>query len=52
MCTAMNHLHYIVKVTLGVCEDYAMTEGNNKSLRKVAEERDLKTGEMIYLDLR
>ena len=28
-----------------------MEKRNNKLLRKVAEERDLKTGEIIYLDL-
>ena len=44
VCATINHLHYSVKSTLEVCEDYAMEKRNNKLLRNVAEERDLKTG--------
>ena len=45
-----NHLHYRVKGALHICEDCAMKKKNQKLLHKLAEERDLNPGEMIYLD--
>ena len=44
-------LHYIVKGALEVCEDCATAKRKHKLLHKVAYERDLNPGEMIYLDI-
>ena len=52
MHTTANHLHYILKGALEGCENCAMAKRKQKWLHKVVEERDLKMGEMIYLDLR
>ena len=51
MCATTKHLQYSVRETLDVCEDWAMAEITQKFLHKVTRERDLKTGESIYLDL-
>ena len=45
------HLHYIIKVELEVCEDWYTPKSKQKLLHRVAEERNLKPDEMIYLDL-
>ena len=45
------HLHYSVMGMLEVFKDYAMEKRRHKCLHKVAEERNLKPGEMIYLDI-
>ena len=51
MHATAKHLNYIVKGNLDVCEDYTMEKKNQKLLHKVAEERNLKPAEMIYLYL-
>ena len=47
MSATMKNLHYIVKGTIEVCEDYDTLKRNQKQLYKVAEECNLKRGEMI-----
>ena len=44
MRVAAKHLHYIIKGMIEVFEDYATAKIKQKSLHKVAEERDLKPG--------
>ena len=51
MHATANHLHYSVKGTLEVCKEYSTAKIEQKYLHKVAEERDLKPGETIYLYL-
>ena len=51
MCATAKNLHEIMKGTLEVFEYFATKESKHKSLPKLTEERDLKPGEMIYLDL-
>ena len=43
------HLHYIIKGTPEVWEEYATEKSKQKSLQKVAEEGNLEPGEMIYI---
>ena len=47
----MKHLYYIVKGVIGVYEDCDMAKIKRKLLRKVAEERNLKLGKTINLNL-
>ena len=49
--TAKNQLDYSVKWTLDICEDYATETIKQKLLRKLAEEKDLKPGKMIYIGI-
>ena len=51
MHATTNYLQYSVKGTLTNCEDLDMPEIKQKLLHKVVEERDLKLGERIYVDL-
>ena len=46
-----NHLNFSVKWELEVCENCSMEKRNQKLQHKVAEESELKLGEMIYLDI-
>ena len=52
MRATMKHLHYSVKETLDVCEDCSTSKSKQKLIHKVAEECNLKLGEIIYLDIR
>ena len=51
MRALVNHLHCRFKGTLEVCEDCDTAKSDQKLLHKVAEEREIKTGKVIYLDL-
>ena len=51
MHTAKNQLDYSIKWTLDICEDYATEKSKQKLLRKVAQERDLKPGKIIYIGI-
>ena len=51
MHVTKKQLHYILKGVLEFFEYCATSKRNQKILHKVAEERDLKPGEIIYLDL-
>ena len=51
MRALVNHLHCSFKGTLEVCEDCDTAKSDQKLLHKVAEEREIKTGKVIYLDL-
>ena len=51
MHATSNQLHYNVKGVIELCEYCAMAKIKQKFLDKVAEERDLNLGEMIYLDI-
>ena len=44
------HLKYSVMGVIQVCKDCAAAKNKHELLHKVVEERNLKTGEMIYLD--
>ena len=43
------HLHYIIRGTLEVGEDFYTAKRKHKSIHTVAEERDLKPGKIIYI---
>ena len=45
------HLNYITKGRLDIFEECAMVKRNQKLLHKVADKRNLKPGESIYLDI-
>ena len=45
------YLHYSVKGTLEVRWEFTVVKSKHKSLHKVAEEHNLKSGKIIYLDL-
>ena len=47
----VKHLQYSVRGELDVCEDYSMDKRDHILLHKVAGGRNLKPGEMIYLDI-
>ena len=49
--TTTKHLNYIVTGTLEVCDKCNMAKSKQKLLHKTAEERYLKPGKMIHLDL-
>ena len=51
MRTIVKHLQYSVKGSINFCEYCATAKIKQKSLHKVAQERDLKLGKMIYLDI-
>ena len=51
MRTTVKHLQYRVKEVLEVCEYCAMVKINQKFIHKVAEERDHKPGDNIFLDI-
>ena len=51
MHATKNQLHYILKGVLDFFECCAMSKRNHKLVYKVLEEHDLKSGEIIYLDL-
>ena len=51
MRTTAKNLHYSNKGTLEVFEDCATAKTKQKLLHKVVEERDLKPGRMIYIDI-
>ena len=51
MCDTPNHLHYILKGVLDVCKYCATVNIKHKMHQKVADERDFKTGEMVYLEI-
>ena len=51
MPAATNHLHYRVDGMIEVCEYCIMDRRKHKFLHKSVEERNLKLGERIYLDL-
>ena len=50
MRATAKHLQYIIEGELEVCEGFSTAKSKQKLLHKVAEERDLKIGKMIYLD--
>ena len=45
------HLHYTIIRTIEVCEDCNLEKIKKKLLRKLAEERELNTVEIIYIDI-
>ena len=49
MHVTVKHLQCSVKGALEVCKYYATEKSMHKLIHKVAEEQDLKLGEMIYL---
>ena len=51
ICATVKHIHYSIKGMIQVYEDSAIVKSKHKFLHKVAEERDLKPGETIYLDI-
>ena len=51
MRATAKQIHYIVKGVLEDCEELATTKNKHKYLHTVAEERNLKLGEMIYLEI-
>ena len=51
MHATTKQLNFNVKGTLEFCEYCDMGKINHKFLHKVAEERNLKPGEFIYLDI-
>ena len=51
MCTTTKHLHYRMKGELDVCEECATVKTRHNLLHKVAEERNLKPGEMVYIGI-
>ena len=51
MRVTAKHLQYSINGTLEVCEDCTTAKSKQKLLHKVAEERNLKPGEMIYIDI-
>ena len=46
-----NYLHYRVKGTVEVCEEFATAKSKNKFIHEVVEECNLEPGKMIYLYL-
>ena len=51
MSATVKHLHCSVKGALEVCEECTTAKIKHKFLHKVAEERNLQPGKMIYLDI-
>ena len=51
MCATENHLHYIIKGTLEVCEYCATAKSNNQFLHNVMREPNFKAGKMICIDI-
>ena len=51
MCTNAKNLHYSIKGTLYVCENWNVVKNNNEFLHKLAEEQELNPEEMIYNDI-
>ena len=51
MNAIVKHLNYSVNVALEVCEDCDISKIKQKLICKVAEEKDLKPGEIIYIDI-
>ena len=49
MHATTKNLHYSIKETLEVCEDCATAKSKQQLIHKVAEERNLKPGKMIYI---
>ena len=51
MHATLKHLQRRIKGTLNICEDCAKAKTKQKSLQKLAEERNLEPGEIIYIDI-
>ena len=51
MRAAANHLHYILKEALEVCEGSITSKIKHKLMCKILEEQDLSTGKIFYLHI-